>query len=83
MHVATGNYENLIVAGITDPTKVGFFIKYFMNRMFRRSNRWDRLKKVKITGVGYWGGWWGYGEWAPVGFDLTEATVRWNRGDGD
>ncbi|CAN6683924.1 unnamed protein product [Malus baccata var. baccata] len=47
MHVATGNYENLIVAGITDPTKVGFFIKYFMNRIFRRSNRWDRLKKVE------------------------------------
>ncbi|CAN6545876.1 unnamed protein product [Malus baccata var. baccata] len=51
MHVATGNYENLIVAGITDPTKVGFFIKYFMNRMFRRSNRWDILKKVENAKV--------------------------------
>ncbi|CAN6545864.1 unnamed protein product [Malus baccata var. baccata] len=47
MHVATGNYENLIVSGITDPTKVGFFIKYFMKRIFRRSNCWDRLKKVE------------------------------------
>ncbi|CAN6545891.1 unnamed protein product [Malus baccata var. baccata] len=47
MHVATGNYENLIVAGITDPTKVGFFIKYFMNRIFGRSNCWDRLKRVE------------------------------------